>query len=147
MTEDERLKSVWRQSEVPVILRRGGKGELLRIRLPYSEDNKIWLQNGQRNRPEWIPGGKYWEAPKAWFNDFVRRALRRYGRLYIIQPFREQEVCAPACMNAAGHECQCSCMGANHGVGNDGSWFEVSETFAVRSGPRQLACRLMTART
>ena len=68
----------------------------------------------------------YWELPKSWFNDFVDRALQRYGKVYIIQPYREQEICARACQEALGHECQCSCMGANHGVGNDGSWFEVS---------------------
>jgi hypothetical protein len=31
-------------------------------------------------------------------------------------------------------------MGANHGVGNDGSWFEVSETFATRWNDREI-CR------
>jgi hypothetical protein len=33
-------------------------------------------------------------------------------------------------------------MGANHGAGNDGSWFEVSDTFSTRWGERELACRL-----
>jgi hypothetical protein len=141
-----KLKAIWNQTRVPVVLRRGGSGQLLRIRLPYSEDNRHWLQNERRNAPAWISRGKYWEVPKAWFNDFVQRALKRYGRLYVIQPFREHEVCAPACMNAEGHECQCSCMGANHGAGNDGSWFEVSDAFAVRSGEQQLACRLMVLR-
>jgi hypothetical protein len=37
-------------------------------------------------------------------------------------------------------------MGANHGFGNDGSWFEVSETFATRWGEEELACRLMVKR-
>ncbi|MEP1497973.1 MAG: hypothetical protein ABJK50_20985, partial [Pseudophaeobacter sp.] len=64
----------------------------------------------------------------------------------IIQPYREQEICARACQEALGHECQCSCMGANHGAGNDGSWFEVSDTFSTRWGDRELACRLLTAR-
>ncbi|WP_354134437.1 hypothetical protein [Bradyrhizobium sp. S3.9.1] len=68
------------------------------------------------------------------------------SKVYIIQPYREQEICARACQEAQGHECQCSCMGANHGVGNDGSWFEVSDTFSTRWGERELACRLLTAR-
>jgi hypothetical protein len=83
--------------------------------------------------------------PKSWFNDLVDRALRLYGKVYIIQPYREQEICARACQEAQGHECQCSCMGANHGIGNDGSWFEVSDTFSSRWGERELACRLLTA--
>jgi hypothetical protein len=37
-------------------------------------------------------------------------------------------------------------MGAHHGTGNDGSWFEVSDTFSTRWGEHQLACRLLTAR-
>ncbi|MGF9758151.1 hypothetical protein AAII07_23415 [Microvirga sp. 0TCS3.31] len=143
-TTEGDLKAVWNQLEVPVILRRGGKGEKLRIRLPFSKGNKEWLQNGEKISPTWMTEQKCWEIPKAWFNNFVERALRKYGKLYIIQPFREQEKCSPACLNATGHECQCSCMGANHGAGNDGSWFEVSETFATRWHERHLACRLMT---
>lgn len=143
---DDRLKDVWRQGRIPVVLRRGGKGQRLRLRLPPSSDNPKWLQNGRRISPIWIDKGRYWEIPKAWFDDFVTRALTKYGRLYIIQPYREQEKCSPACLNAVGHECQCSCMGANHGAGNDGSWFEVSATFAARWSSQYLACRLMVAK-
>ena len=141
----KQLNWVWNQKQIPVILRRGGKGQRIRLRLPYSSDNRSWLKGCHRTSPAWIKEGKYWETPKAWFNDLVDRAMDRYKKVYVVQPYREQEKCAPACMNATGHECQCSCMGANHGAGNDGSWFEVSETFAVRSGDLHLACRLMTA--
>ena len=72
--------------------------------------------------------------------------VESYRRRAALQPYREQEVCARACQEAQGHECQCSCMGANHGIGNDGSWFEVSDTFSTRWGERELACRLLTAR-
>ncbi|AZO54414.1 hypothetical protein EN851_03230 [Mesorhizobium sp. M8A.F.Ca.ET.208.01.1.1] len=140
------LNYVWGQEVIPVVLRRTGKGQLLRVRLPYVETNRQWLQNGRRTSPAWIAGKKYWELPKSWFNDFVDRALLRFSKVYIIQPYREQEICARACQEAQGHECQCSCMGANHGVGNDGSWFEVSDTFSTRWGERELACRLLTAR-
>ena len=145
------LRFVWTlQRLIPVALRRTGKGELLRVKLPYADDNRQWLRNGRRTKPVWFdakgdhPG--YWELPRAWFNDFVGRALARYGKVYIIQPYRAQEICAPACQNAVGHECQCSCMGEHHGAGNDGSWFEVSNTFSTRSGEREVACRLLTAR-
>ncbi|WPP02696.1 hypothetical protein [Methylocella tundrae] len=140
------LKYVWGQERIPVVLRRTGKGQRLRVRLPFAETNRQWLQNGRRTSPVWIDDKKYWELPKAWFNDFVERALAKYGKVYVIQPYREQEKCSPACQNAIGHECQCSCMGLNHGAGNDGSWFEVSDTFATRWGDQELACRLMTAR-
>lgn len=137
------LGFVWGQEDIPVVLRRTGKGQLLRVRLPYGNSNREWLQNGRRNAPTWIAAKRYWELPKAWFNDFVERCLHAYGQVYVIQPYREQEKCSPACQNAVGHECQCSCMGLHHGAGNDGSWFEVSNTFATRWGDQELACRLM----
>jgi len=141
------LRYVWKQKPVPVILRRDGRGEKLRVRLPFADDNRQWLQDARRTPPKWIGGNEaYWELPKSWFNDFVDRALRRYGKVYIIQPYRVQEICARACREAVGHECQCSCMGANHGAGHDGTWFDVSDTFSTRWGERELACRLLTAR-
>lgn len=143
---DAELRRIWNQQLIPVLLRRGGKGQRLRIRLPYAKTNRDWLRNSKRFAPEWNDRQKYWEIPKAWINDFVERSLAKYGQLYVIQPYRPQEKCAPACLNATGHECECSCMGANHGVGNDGSWFEVSETFATRWHEQELACRLMTVR-
>ncbi|WP_198945547.1 hypothetical protein [Gluconobacter sp. DsW_056] len=106
-----------------------------------------WLQNARRTTPSWIASHKFWEIPKAWFDDFVNRALQKYGRLYVIQPYREQEICSPSCQNAKGHECQCSCMGVHHGAGSDGSCFEVSDAFSTRWGERELACRLMVAKT
>ena len=140
------LYYVWNQEETPVVLRRTGKGEQLRLKLPFALGNRQWLQNGRRRKPEWIGENGYWEIPKAWFNDFVDRSLAKYGRVYIIQPYRVQEKCASACRNAAGHECQCSCMGVHHGVGDDGSWFDVSDTFATRWNDRELACRLLIRR-
>lgn len=142
----EKLKQAWNQNKLPIVLRRGGRGEKLRVRLPQADDNRVWLRNRRRINPEWNSAHRCWELPKAWFNDLVDRALKRYGAIYIVQPYREQEKCAPACMNATGHECQCSCMGANHGAGNDGSWYEISETFATRWQERELACRLLRTR-
>ena len=126
-----------------MIIRRTGKGEQHRLRLPFDSSNREWLRNDRRNAPVWRSDKKYWEIPKAWFNDTVERCLKRFGKVWIIQPYRENEVCAPACMNARGHECQCSCMGANHGTGNDGSWFEVNDAFAVRWNAKHLAARLL----
>lgn len=88
------LNYVWKQKVIPVVLRRIGRGEKLRVRLPSSDDNRQWLQNGRRTTPEWIGGNRtYGELPKSWFDDFVDRALLRYGKVYIIQPYREQEKC------------------------------------------------------
>lgn len=145
------LKYVWKQQkEIPVVLRRVGKGERLRVKLPYADNNRYWLRDGRSIKPEWFdaqgdrPG--YWELPKAWFNDFVDRALARYGKIYIIQPYRPQEICSSSCRNAMKHECECSCMGEHHGSGVHAGWFDVSDAFSTRWGQRELACRLLTAR-
>jgi hypothetical protein len=101
----KRLKAVWDQGNIPVVLRRVGKGERIRVRLPFASSNGAWLRNDRHIKPEWFGGKqKYWELPKAWFNDFVERALKKYGKLYVIQPYREQEVCARSCMEATGHD-------------------------------------------
>ena len=77
--DEGRLKAAWNQKTIPVALRRDGKGERVRVRLPYADDNYTWLRNGRRIRPSWNPALGCWEIPKAWFNDLVNRCLRRWG--------------------------------------------------------------------
>lgn len=141
---NHRLEQVWRQHAIPVCYRRG-KGHPLLVRLPFAVDNRTWLQAGRRRRPSWLPPPKgYWELPASWLNDLVDRGIERWGSIYVIQPYREREACAPACWRAEGHECECSCMGAHHGSQSPaGAWFVVSETFATIWRERSLACRLV----
>ena len=138
---------VWNQGGIPVILRRTGRGQRLRLRLPYSAANRTWLSQLGKTSPDWNSAGKFWEFPKSWFNKFVDEALRKFGKLYVIQPFVEHEICAPACRNAVGHECQCSCMGANHGTADGAGWFDITEAFAIRIKESRLACRLMRTKS
>ena len=141
------LSTVWHQGRIPVVARTNEKGRRLLARLPYSEDNRQWLYAIRyASQPTWLRGDKAWELPKGWLNQFVAAALLRYGKLYIVQPYREDEVCAPACWNARGFDCQCSCMGANHGEGEQEGYFVVSETFAIKTGPTQWACRLLISK-
>lgn len=134
---------IWKQGSVPVIYRRTG-GLPLMVRLPYREGNGDWLRNDRRRKPTWNKRFKCWEVPKKWFDDLIHRVLRRFHRVYVIQPFRVQEKCAPACWNARGFECECSCMGANHGSNNPaGRWYIISETLAMLWHERELACRLI----
>jgi hypothetical protein len=143
MSEAE-IGRVWRQGVVPVLWRTGKKGGPLYVKLPYDVFNRSWLKKPRGRDPVWNQVEKRWEVPVAWFNDLVEKCLTRFGRVYIVQPFREQEKCSPACQNAQGHICECSCMGEHHGAGNDGSWFEVSDTFSTRWGANEVACRLLT---
>lgn len=148
INDRKKIEAIWLQNVIPVIYRRGAGYPLL-LRLPYKEDNRIWLRDQNKRKPKWIGENKrYWEIPASWLNSIVSRLLNRWGKLYIIQPFREQEKCAPACWNARGHECQCSCMGENHGSKNlEERWFIVSDTFATKWNTKELACRLLTLPT
>lgn len=140
----EQLKKIWNQQSVPVLLRSGGK-EKLKARLPFSYSNRDWLKDGHRISPIWEKEDKYWSLPKSWFNDVVDKCLEKFGKVYVIQPYRAQEKCAPACWNAVGHECNCSCMGANHGAQGDNSdWLVISDAFATKWGEKKYACRLLS---
>jgi len=141
--EEKKVISVWRQSAVPVIYREV-KGRPLLLKLEYSYCNDLWLQKLGKSYPEWNSQYHHWEIPKSWFNDLVESSLKRCGQLYVIQPYNKNEKCCHACVNAGGHLCECSCMGANHGSQHDDNeWFSVSEAFVVNWKGRQLACRLM----
>lgn len=142
--KDPKLLQVWSQTKVPVVFR-GGKTKALLVRLPYSRSNREWLKDDHRNNPEWLPAYKCWGVPKSWFEDVIRRILHAYGSVYVVQPFSRHQKCAPACWNAVGAECECSCMGAHHGSGNpEGQWHVVSDTFAVKWETREYSCRLLS---
>lgn len=140
---DPQLARIWRQVKVPVVFDRGGSLGIL-VKLPYAADNRVWLRDDRRAIPEFNKQFKAWKIPKAWFDDIVVRALSRFGQVYVIQAYREQQKCASACWNATGYHCECSCMGANHGNGYPGgNWREVSESFALSYGHKQYGCRLI----
>ena len=143
-TEDRsKIESIWRNKYIPVIYR--PPKDRIQIKLPYAEDNREWVRGGRRSKPKWNKQFKCWEIPKAWFNIAIEDCLNRYSRVYIIQPYKVEEKCAPACWNAVGHECQCSCMGVNHGMsGPNGKWMVISDSFAIKWRDEKLACRLLT---
>lgn len=146
-TYDGKLRAIWKQTEIPVIYRTGKK-EPMMLKLPYDPDNRQWLRQDKTGRhPVWNSKYKCWLLPRTRFDEMVEALLDRFHRTYVIQPYREKEICAPACWNAKGFTCECSCMGANHGRGNAGTgWFEISETLAVQWGPKKYGCRLLKLR-
>lgn len=81
--------------------------------------------------------------PASRFNDLVALILVRFGKVYIMQPYRETEVCSPSCRRATGFECECSSMGKHHGCDNQAGWFDVTEAFSLSNGDTQVACRLV----
>ena len=73
----------------------------LTIKIPSASFNFTWLRNDNRLKPSWSKQYKCRKTPSTWFNDVVGRILRKYGTVYVIQPYRVLEKCAPACWNAS----------------------------------------------
>lgn len=48
----EKMRRIWNQKTIPVLLRRG-RGHRLRLRLPYQADNRSWVRGSRRA----VPGG------------------------------------------------------------------------------------------
>lgn len=141
--QDENLRRIWKQSRIPVVYRQRGSKPIM-VRLPFSRDNRKWLKEARRQKePEFSDQYKCWMLPKSRFDNIITRLLAKFAQVYVIQPYRILEICARSCMNANGFECECSCMGANHGAGNADRWFEISETLAVKWHAREYACRLI----
>ena len=138
-----RLRAIWNQRNVPVLLRRQG-GRPLALRVPERASTAAWVRGERRRKPIWQLDGRYWEVPRAWFSSLTRQLLDEFDSVYTIQPFRHQQKCAPACWNATGEECECSCMGERHGSSHPGrGWKVISETFATAWNDEELACRLL----
>ena len=143
ITDENKIREIWRQKNIPVVCRKG-KGYPLYVKLPQREANFAWLSNGKQNKPIWRIQYQCWETPKSWFNEVVEKVLDKFNRVYVIQPYNEQEKCTPSCRNAVGHKCECSCMGANHGAeGTNRDWLTISDAFATEWRGADLACRLL----
>lgn len=141
----DKLMAIWQQRNIPVLLNRG-KNKRLRMRFPEGHDHHSILHVSRKHRPLWIEDKKYWDVARIRLNEIVKHTLATYGKLYVVQPYRVQERCAPACWDAEGHDCQCQCMGEHHGSRSNGQgWFIVSDVFASRYQDQELACRLLTA--
>lgn len=147
MTAEE----VWRNGVTPVVYRPPHQRPLL-VRLPAvcvgSHEARFswrrWLRRGRRSHPAWLEQFKCYELPRSSFTDIAKRLAHEFGSVYIIQAVRGREICAPACLNARGLECECSCLGRNHGAGEDGGrWYVISETCAVRWHDSELRWSLL----
>lgn len=144
MAATREFERIFRQNQIPIVYRPGG-GAPLQVRLPYRRDDYWWLRDGRARNPKWNPAEQYWTVPNAWFSELVERIVRRYGSAYVIQRHRRMRKCAPACWNAKGIECECSCQGANHGTGHPGGrWYIISDTLAVEWDGQELYASRIT---
>lgn len=146
----ERMRSIWREGASPIVYGEG-KGSPIKARVPINPEDPFemyttrkWLRLNQSRIPAFNPRDRSWTLPRSWLSKVTDKILRHYGSVYLIEPLRDQRRCAPKCWDAKRHDCECSCLGENHGVGRpDRDWYEISETFAVKNGPKKMACRLL----
>jgi hypothetical protein len=134
---------IWRNKKTPVVFVPEESGDIV-VRIPYAgldRDDRTWLL-GSGRKINWAAKWRAWQLPRGRFNEIVSLIVREYGRLYLIQAYRPLQKCAPACWDARGPLCVCSCLGANHGSGQELEHV-VSEIYAFERGERKLACRLL----
>lgn len=134
------------ESKIPVLLNPKTKGKIM-LRFPNEEKHQAFVEAGQKSEPEWKPYGA-WLVARSALRSHAQRCIGEWGSCWIVQSYREKEVCAPACQNALGLECHCSCMGLYHGheaEASSGKWHVVNEAFCVRWGDVVYAVRRISA--
>lgn len=118
----------------------------LLVKLPFADDNRTFLSKGRAARPAWNLQFKCWELPRSAFNELARRFIDRYGQVYLIQPLNPDQECCASCQNAKGLDCECGCMGKNHGVamrGTEGAWFDITGGFPADFKGRKYQVQLV----
>lgn len=138
---DEKFRQIWRQSNVPVIVRQEQPMPVL-IHLPDSDKSEWWIPEGKRTTLSWNAQLECWETPRSWFNEMIQLSLKRYGDVQVVQLYRKIRKCVPACWNATGDDCECSCGGGNHGTRQPlAKGKTASDIFVFKSGSTEYACR------
>jgi hypothetical protein len=148
------IETVFSQNSFPVVYKPcNGK---LQVKIPYPYNIYAWVcsllptkQRSWRRPPpprglEWEPSHKVWLIPRSRFEHVTKQLLDKFNGVILLQCHREKQTCAPACWNARGLECECSCMGANHGTGQpDGRWYILGDAYAVQWEDEKLSCQIL----
>lgn len=135
----------WTQTAIPVVYRRRKAKDVL-LRAPYMPDMRHLLAGLGRKRPRWWKTQQCWILPSSWLSRVIALMLELHGRTYLMQWHYKSEKCAPACWNAKGFDCECSCLGANHGSRDEAGWHVISDVCATRQCDATLACSLIEAK-
>jgi hypothetical protein len=119
--------------------------------LPKGENFFQWLENtedflrGKKGRRIPRSIGDDWICPVSWFDRLVKDILERYGETYVIQKIKGER-CAPSCRDSKRADCECTCLGKNHGSGQpEGRWYdEVGEARVIQVGEERFSIRLLS---
>ena len=105
------------------------------IWLPYAEGTRAWLRKvcGPGTRPEFDRERKAWLVARPHFRKVVDALARRCGTVLVITDHTVRHACGSRCWNAEGDECECECLGDNHGGGLHLGWHQVGADMAIRN--------------
>jgi hypothetical protein len=103
------------------------KKSKVRLWMPYlpfddvSGGNRQWIKAvcGIKSRPEYDKATRSWTIARSHFSELLDALLREFGPVDVFEDHSEFEVCNVSCMTAQGDECECRCLGINHGVDSD----------------------------
>jgi len=144
------INTIFSQNSFPVVCNPPTDSGLW-IKIPADWNDKDdprryhWLCNLLPRKPRWFLQYKSWIIPERHLQLITKELLDKFGCVILLQLHREKEVCAPACWNAQGLECHCSCLGVNHGAGQPGGrWYIVGEAYAVQwAGDLKVSCQYL----
>lgn len=106
--------------------------------MPYQGgSNRLWIKEalGTRTRPEWNKPAGRWEIARPHLKPVVAALIDRFGEVDVYLEFLAAERCDTRCVEAAGDNCECSCMGENHGgAGYWRRWRQVGDTTLIDLG-------------
>ncbi|MFE1321578.1 hypothetical protein [Kitasatospora phosalacinea] len=105
--------------------------------MPYAEDNRAFIHRtlGDLVRPERNQAEKCWEIARTHMRAMVEGLAERYGSVEVTIDFRTTSKCDTRCRDAGHDDCDCQCLGENHGgAAYWRGWIEVGETTLVEVG-------------
>lgn len=106
----------------------------VRVKLPYADGNRHWLRQtcGARTQVKFDRDGKHWLVARGHFRTVIEALAARFGEVEVFVDQTVSTKCGPSCQGAVGDECNCQCLGANHGGQVSAGWVRVSEEFLVQ---------------
>ena len=81
--DEEKLRIIRNQQRIPVVIRRGGKGQSPRVRLPFADNSRAWLGDGRPARRKGWGGWRssaVFKADRSRFLQALDEALVRLGQ-------------------------------------------------------------------
>lgn len=109
------------------------------VSMPFTKGNRAWLKRelGARIRPEYIGRGK-WTLARSHLDAVVAALADRFGRVDVFLDFAETQRCDVRCQSARSRECDCTCLGRNHGQGGiTHGWKLVGDATLVLTGGKK----------